>query len=84
METALNSVPLAIAVDASNWSQYSSGIFSNCASNINHAVVAAGYVSGSHWIVRNSWGTRWGEKGYMRLKTGNTCGALGYVYRVNL
>ncbi len=84
VESAINARPVAIAVDASNWSSYSSGIFSNCAANINHAVVAVGYESGSHWVIRNSWGTRWGESGYMRLKHGNTCGALGYVYTLNL
>ena len=32
----------------------------------NHAVATVGYTS-SYWIVRNSWGTRWGEKGYIRF-----------------
>lgn len=82
-ETAINARPIAVAVDATNWSSYSSGVFSNCATNINHAVVAVGYTSGSHWLIRNSWGTRWGESGHMRLKQGNTCGVLGYGYTVN-
>lgn len=48
----------------------------------NHAVVAVGYgeekVNGKsekYWIIRNSWGKRWGEKGYFRIRRGtNECG----------
>merc|ERR1712038_840314 len=67
--------PLAVAVYASGWGGYSSGVYSGCAydSNIalNHAVQLVGYgtdeAEGDYWIVRNSWGTGWGEGGYIRL-----------------
>jgi len=75
--------PVAVAVDASNWSSYSSGIFSNCGTSINHAVVAVGYTP-DYWIIRNSWGQRWGESGKMKLKMGNTCGVLNYVYQLDV
>ena len=52
-------MPVAVTVDASNWSSYKSGVFSNCGANINHAVNAVGY-TGAYWIIRNSWGTGWG------------------------
>jgi len=68
-----NERPISVAVDASKWSSYSSGIFSNCNKNINHAVLLAGYTS-SYWLIKNSWGKSWGESGYIRLKSGNTCG----------
>lgn len=70
----INTQPTSVAVDATNWSFYKSGIFSNCKANLNHAVLATGYDSDNNWIIKNSWGTAWGEKGYITLKTGNTCG----------
>eukprot|EP00919_Chromeraceae_sp_WS-2016_P028963 GHVR01068726.1.p1 GENE.GHVR01068726.1~~GHVR01068726.1.p1 ORF type:complete len:125 (+),score=7.34 GHVR01068726.1:1126-1500(+) len=73
--TLAQSGPVSICVDASNWSLYRSGVFSNCGtSNLNHAVLLVGYASDSTWIVKNSWGTTWGEQGYIRLSAGNTCG----------
>merc|ERR1712024_198372 len=67
--------PLSVAVDASKWSFYSGGIFDSCDYSrnieINHAVQLVGYGSdsdGDYWIVRNSWGSRWGEDGYIRLR----------------
>jgi len=70
--------PLAVAVDAGGWSMYSSGIFSNCNTNLNHGVLLAGYTS-SYWLVKNSWGGNWGESGYIRLAPGNTCGIANDV-----
>lgn len=65
--------PVAVAVDANNWQLYSSGIFSNCRTSLDHGVLLVGYTSDA-WIVKNSWGTGWGENGYIRLARGNTCG----------
>jgi Papain family cysteine protease len=61
---------LAVVVDASDWGAYSSGIFSNCGPilRINHAVNIVGVnVPEGYWIIRNSWGSWWGDKGYMKL-----------------
>ena len=76
--------PAAIAIDASAWSfqLYSSGIYdeSACSSyNLDHGVGCVGYGtegSKNYWIVRNSWGTAWGEKGYIRMikDKNNQCG----------
>lgn len=63
--------PVSVCVDASNWSLYRSGVFSNCKANINHAVVAVGYQADGAWIVRNSWGSSWGEQGHIRLAAGD-------------
>jgi len=67
--------PIAISVDASAWSSYESGVFDGCNQtnpDIDHAVQLVGYGTdntlGNYWLVRNSWGPRWGEKGYIRIK----------------
>lgn len=67
--------PLSVCVDASNWSSYSGGILKTCGHSVNHCVQAVGVdTSAGYWKVRNSWGTRWGESGYIRLAYGsNTC-----------
>jgi len=77
--------PISIAVDATNWQFYKSGVFhSECGTSINHAVVLVGFdvdqkTKAPYWIVKNSWGVKWGIKGYMLLQRGgNECGAEEY------
>ena len=70
---ALAGRPVSIAVDATNWSPYKSGVFSNCKTSLNHGVLLVG-MTDQYWLVKNSWGESWGEKGYVRLARGNTCG----------
>lgn len=70
--------PVSVGVAADNaFSGYSGGVFTNCTSNqLNHAVQLVGWSdSGGYWIMRNSWGSSWGEQGYMRLKFG--CNGIG-------
>lgn len=84
LKTALNASPVSICIDASNWSPYKSGVFSNCGhTNLNHAVLAVGYDT-NQWFVKNSWGTGWGEQGYIRLAQGNTCGIAQHVVIPNI
>jgi len=67
---------LSICIDASNWSSYTGGIMSVCGTSVNHAVQAVGVddSNGGYWKVRNSWGSSWGESGFIRLAYGkNTC-----------
>jgi len=73
-----STAPFSIIVDASSWQYYTGGILpaSQCGSSLDHAVIAAGFdTNQAFWNVRNSWGTGWGESGYIRLQFGqNTCG----------
>lgn len=74
-----NNSPLSICVDASSWQFYSGGVImaSNCGTQIDHCVQATGWttVQGTAaWIVRNSWGTDWGNSGYLYVQYGeDTC-----------
>lgn len=75
--------PLTIGIDASQTSfqLYSGGIYDEpqCSSMfLDHGVGLVGYGTEgkvAYWIVRNSWGAEWGEKGYVRMIRGNNqCG----------
>eukprot|EP01114_Cavostelium_apophysatum_P018229 TRINITY_DN55_c0_g1_i1.p1 TRINITY_DN55_c0_g1~~TRINITY_DN55_c0_g1_i1.p1 ORF type:complete len:659 (+),score=191.22 TRINITY_DN55_c0_g1_i1:40-1977(+) len=71
--------PVSVCVDASTWQDYTGGVMSSCPSQIDHCVQLTGYnnygSAGAYWIVRNSWGGDWGEKGYIWLSIGqNLCG----------
>ena len=77
MLNALFQKPLSVAVDATFWSLYKSGIFNNCTEEVNHGVLLVG-VTDSYWRIKNSWDVGWGENGYIRLARGNTCDVCHY------
>uniref|UniRef100_A0A914VI13 Cathepsin L-like n=1 Tax=Plectus sambesii TaxID=2011161 RepID=A0A914VI13_9BILA len=76
--------PVAVAIDASPKSLhlYKGGIYYEpaCSSvKLTHAVLVVGYGSENgkdYWLVKNSWGTTWGDRGYIRMarNQGNNCG----------
>ncbi|KAM7417232.1 hypothetical protein PAMA_017061 [Pampus argenteus] len=82
--------PLAAVVDAVSWQDYLGGIIQHhCSSKwSNHAVLVVGYdTTGDipYWIVQNSWGTTWGNEGYVYIKIGgNVCGIADTVATVFL
>ena len=65
-------VSVAIEADKRSFQMYTSGIYNdpNCGTNLDHGVAAVGYGTQNeqdYYIVRNSWGTSWGESGYIRI-----------------
>ncbi|SPP81668.1 cathepsin L1 isoform X1 [Drosophila guanche] len=76
--------PVAVSINATpkTFQLYSDGIYDDvsCLStSVNHAMLVMGYGK-DYWILKNWWGARWGESGYMRLKKGsNLCGIANYA-----
>lgn len=75
LATAVANVgPVAISVAAGGmgWQVYGGGIFSTHTDFVmDHAVQLVGYGTDAgkmYWTVRNSWGSSWGEKGYIRMQ----------------
>lgn len=70
--------PLSVCLDASSWNSYTGGIMSKCGQDVDHCVQAVGVDASAngYWLVRNSWGTSWGENGYIRL------GKLFYLHLI--
>nr|AAZ23596.1 cysteine protease [Leishmania aethiopica] len=70
--------PISIGVDASSFMSYHGGVLTSCAGKqLNHGVLLVGYnMTGEvpYWVIKNSWGENWGEKGYVRVTMGvNAC-----------
>ncbi|XP_020239699.1 macrodontain-1 [Cajanus cajan] len=82
---AVANQPVSVLLDGSGqaFQFYSEGVFhGECGTILNHAVTAIGYgedTDGKYWLLRNSWGSQWGEGGYMKLKrdTGSRQGLCG-------
>jgi len=78
MMNALNMQPVSVAIEADqrDFQLYKSGVFTaTCGVNLDHGVLLVGYGTDSttfdaYYKVKNSWGTSWGENGYIRLGRG--------------
>jgi len=71
LKNALNEGPASVCLAASSWQSYRGGILSHCDNQVDHCVQTTGYSGSSYWRIRNSWGTGWGESGFIRLAQGS-------------
>jgi C1A family cysteine protease len=63
---------VAIEADAKIFQSYAGGVLtsSSCGTNLNHGVLVVGYGvenGQDYWLVKNSWGVTWGDKGYVKI-----------------
>jgi len=70
LKNALNDGPASLCLAASSWQSYRGGILERCDNQVDHCVQGTGYSGSSYWRIRNSWGTSWGESGFIRLAQG--------------
>lgn len=82
MQAIIKFGPIMISVetDHESFMFYSSGIYfeEKCSDEINHGALVVGFGSennNDYWIVKNSFGDKWGESGYVRIARGkgNDC-----------
>ncbi|XP_043687547.1 senescence-specific cysteine protease SAG39-like [Telopea speciosissima] len=67
--------PVSVSIDAgaAEFQFYSAGVFTGeCGTDLDHGVTLVGYgktqKGTKYWLVKNSWGTDWGEDGYVKIK----------------
>ncbi|MCB0386755.1 MAG: C1 family peptidase, partial [Bdellovibrionales bacterium] len=84
---AIETTPVAVAVDANSFFFYAGGVHKCTSKNLNHGVQADGFhidsTDGDYILVRNSWGPRWGADGFIKITTDGSgdCGiALAASY----
>jgi len=74
LQAAVAQQPVSVAIEADKavFQSYKSGIITStaCGTSLDHGVLVVGYGTESgtdYWILKNSWGTTWGEKGFFRV-----------------
>merc|ERR1719272_1151662 len=77
LEAAVAKQPVSVAIEADKmvFQHYTGGILTSsaCGSSLDHGVLAVGYGTDNgqkYWKVKNSWGTSFGEDGYIRIAKG--------------
>lgn len=75
--------PVQIVLDpySADFQSYGGGIYNNpnCGTSLEHTALIVGYntINTPYWVIKNSWGTTWGEAGYMQLAIKDGAGVCG-------
>jgi C1A family cysteine protease len=84
LKAAVAKQPVAVAIEADTryFQSYSGGVLTStsCGSNLDHGVLVVGYGTENgidYWLVKNSWGTSWGEKGYVKIQKSSSTNEPG-------
>jgi len=78
LKTAIVLMPVSVLIEADQdvFQLYTSGVITTgCGASLDHAVLAVGYNTANnqeYYIVKNSWGTSWGQQGYVYISTDPT------------
>ena len=74
LKAAVSQQPVSIAIEADTryFQFYSSGVLTStsCGTNLDHGVLIVGYGEEDgqkYWLVKNSWGSNWGDNGYVKI-----------------
>ena len=79
---------VAIQADLIYFQAYTGGVLNRCGNTPDHGALAVGYGTENgqaYYLVKNSWGSAWGEDGYIKLSNNGdgdgTCGIQLYAIR---
>lgn len=74
LKAAVSRQPVSVAIEADTFyfQSYSSGVLTSdkCGTKLDHGVLVVGYGTengNDYWLVKNSWGTSWGDEGYVKI-----------------
>lgn len=79
LKEAVSYGPVSVAIEADTliFQFYKSGVVDDvkCGTNLDHGVLVVGYGNENgkdYWVVKNSWGPRWGDNGYIKIARSNS------------
>ena len=90
IKAAISQMPVSAEIAASSieFRTYSGKVITGttCGTRLNHSVVIVGYgddpEAGHYYLIRNSWGSYWGENGYAKIGHAEGAGVCGINYMV--
>lgn len=90
LRDSVSKAPVLVAITVGDpFQHYTGGVMTDCGSPMGSlALEVVGYnvdIDEPYWILKNAWGTDWGEKGYIRIAAGkNICGIGSFGLEPNI